>query len=469
MLPSMLKRFSFVPLILSVICLSANAQIGPKQCQSLFSTNPSLVLSLQQSAFKINSADKFLEFLTQLSQTDLTPEQIAQDFLMNTSFIKKLKLPVSDLIQTAEAIKKSSFQNQDELIQLIYKKSAQLSFFIMDDLNTYSNAHFNLWNKQLPVIKVRNQKETGSCWIHALIESLEIRLSQKLNKPISLSVDYSYQMSLVMRAAIAVQNPKFSINDATDNSDGLYDQAALTVLLKYGIVPASAYNIKKSPIKNNQKNIKVLSDFIWHERANSEYSNLNDLEKLNLAEKKFLTYASSINWGDTIESFEFNKKKYTPLSFLNEFFPELSQKPITTIQLPQIKYGYKNKLELLNKFKQLEHLAPDWVNKSVEQKIIDQTPNQSLKFIKEKIDQGEAVYFVFRRLNESYFSTNLPGEMSKASHAMLITGYFLDSKGEIAMLKIQNSYGSDFGNNGFQHLPTNYYLQNTFWLSTYGL
>ncbi len=218
--------------------------------------------------------------------------------------------------------------------------------------------------------------------------------------------------------------------------------------------------------------------------------------------------------GDFKQEFTFNNKIYTPLRFYKEYIADLIPNlkinyltrkssdyymfyddgfskldtdgyPIVNFETEVIIYD-KNVKPKKNKFAYFEKnipLKPEELKNHPRAnmfseiiKTYNKDTGKILKIIKNEIDNKNPVYISFEVTDNIYVDpvtkkeynliNNETGKVTshgvnkqlktEGGHAVLIVGYEVNHKGELKTLKIQNSWGTRHGDDGFLHMDVSY-------------
>jgi bleomycin hydrolase len=354
-------------------------------------------------------------------------------------------------------------------------------------------------------MKVTNQRASGRCWLFAACNTMRVGLRKKYNLPDSfqLSPNYLYFYDKLERSNYFFDAVEKTLELETDsrvvqhllsdvlNDGGQWDMA-VNLIVKYGIVPMSAY-----PEAFSSKNSRNMNAFLraklrdWACDVRHKHSN-GHLSDAALAQAKkegldmihrilciFLgTPPKTFSW-----NFEDKDKKFqsfpdiTPVQFYQEHIPFKAETYMSLINDP------RNEYDALYTVKFLGNVL-DGIRPAV--KYLNVDINVIRKFCKAQLDAGHPVWFGvdvgkdFHRTlavmdtkifdYDTAFGTKpsmgkadrLRYGQSLMTHAMVFTGYH-EVDGNITKWRVENSWGKQKGVDE----DDGYYTMSDEWFSEY--
>lgn len=156
---------------------------------------------------------------------------------------------------------------------------------------------------RIPVTPVKDQNATGTCWCFASTSFLEAELLRMGKGEYDLSELFTVRHNYYER-----MNDNYLRRGKGNISEGSIAHMTLNIIDKYGIVPQSAYSgiNYDSPLPNHRElgtYLRAIADASVKLKARSpEYWELQDA-------------LFDIYMGKLPETFEYNGKEYTPLTF----------------------------------------------------------------------------------------------------------------------------------------------------------
>jgi len=163
--------------------------------------------------------------------------------------------------------------------------------------------------KELPHTSVKDQNRTGTCWSFASSSFIESELL-RMGKP---EVDLS-EMFLVNHCYRDKADRYVRMQGNTNFGGGGLLHDMLYVMKNYGLVPESSY-----PGLNygEKKHVHGEVDNLLKNMVVSVVQNRN--HKISLVWSKAFQKSVDAYFGDIPEEFKYEKKKYTPLTFVSDY------------------------------------------------------------------------------------------------------------------------------------------------------
>lgn len=388
-------------------------------------------------------------------------EKLEKDFDNN----KKYKL-VQNIVSTSD-------------IDAISKKHEQLHQLEFD------------FNHSLPEkVIATKQGQAGTCWIFAFLNVLRHKMIKKYRLPPDYQLSQAYvfkwdkfeKCNYALEILYDIKNKKcskylksleYSTLAKFIISDGGTWEMCKNTISKYGIVPETAFPSNSQVVDTTKINY-LLKMIISKSSAYINEKNMKR-DEFDIYKKKILSKCYriiNICTGKTPSSFEFNNKKYTPLSFNNKIIvPLINMENYVSISsiptrrfnktyvteygitvLPELPPG-DDSFNLKKMIGTSDFNVDEKTFKSAITKCIDN--HASPVFIAVNIDHFMIEYNSILDPKSSILSDifDMDFSLSKndgfksntntANHAMVIVGYNEEKDGIISRWKVENSYGKN--------------------------
>lgn len=359
----------------------------------------------------------------------------------------------------------------------------------VDRVEDERNRH--TFNIELKEKEIRNQKQSGRCWMFAALNLMEYKLCRKYNlKGFELSKNYTlffdklercnYFLDSIIRTLDEDLDGRLVSHILTDPmGDGGQWDMIKNIIKKYGLVPA--YAMKESVNSSATANLnnyltKILRMYAKNLRVS--YKKEKDLEKLKKMQEEYMKKiydVLSISLGTPPEKFDFevrnedeefiSDKNLTPQEFLKKHVEVNLDDYISLINAPTKDKPYfksytvdflgnvmeLDKVRYVNVpvevmkdgiLKQLKDGEPVWFGCDVAQFFYRKEANLDLSTLK-----------IFDLLNVEYDLSKeerLDYKESLMTHAMVFVGCDYDEENKkINRYKVENSWGKDAGDRGY--------------------
>lgn len=359
----------------------------------------------------------------------------------------------------------------------------------VDRVEDERNRH--TFNIELKEKEIRNQKQSGRCWMFAALNLMEYKLCRKYNlKGFELSKNYTlffdklercnYFLDSIIRTLDEDLDGRLVSHILTDPmGDGGQWDMIKNIIKKYGLVPS--YAMKESVNSSATANLnnyltKILR--MYAKNLRNSYKEEKDLEKLKKMQEEYMKKiydVLSISLGTPPEKFDFevrnedeefiSDKNLTPQEFLKKHVEVNLDDYISLINAPTKDKPYfksytvdflgnvmeLDKVRYVNVpvevmkdgiLKQLKDGEPVWFGCDVAQFFYRKGANLDLSTLK-----------IFDLLNLEYDLSKeerLDYKESLMTHAMVFVGCDYDEENKkINRYKVENSWGKDAGDRGY--------------------
>lgn len=359
----------------------------------------------------------------------------------------------------------------------------------VDRVEDERNRH--TFNIELKEKEIRNQKQSGRCWMFAALNLMEYKLCRKYNlKGFELSKNYTlffdklercnYFLDSIIRTLDEDLDGRLVSHILTDPmGDGGQWDMIKNIIKKYGLVPS--YAMKESVNSSATANLnnyltKILR--MYAKNLRDSYKEEKDLEKLKKMQEEYMKKiydVLSISLGTPPEKFDFEvrnedeeficDKNLTPQEFLKKHVEVNLDDYISLINAPTKDKPYfksytvdflgnvmeLDKVRYVNVpvevmkdgiLKQLKDGEPVWFGCDVAQFFYRKGANLDLSTLK-----------IFDLLNVEYDLSKeerLDYKESLMTHAMVFVGCDYDEENKkINRYKVENSWGKDAGDRGY--------------------
>lgn len=359
----------------------------------------------------------------------------------------------------------------------------------VDRVEDERNRH--TFNIELKEKEVRNQKQSGRCWMFAALNLMEYKLCRKYNlKGFELSKNYTlffdklercnYFLDSIIRTLDEDLDGRLVSHILTDPmGDGGQWDMIKNIIKKYGLVPS--YAMKESVNSSATANLnnyltKILR--MYAKNLRNSYKKEKDLEKLKKMQEEYMKKiydVLSISLGTPPEKFDFevrnedeefiSDKNLTPQEFLKKHVEVDLDDYISLINAPTKDKPYFKSytVDFLGNVMELDKVR--YVNVPVEvmkDGILKQLKDGELVwfgcdvaqfFYRKGANLDLSTLKIFDLLNVEYDLSKeerLDYKESLMTHAMVFVGCDYDEENKkINRYKVENSWGKDAGDRGY--------------------
>ncbi len=359
----------------------------------------------------------------------------------------------------------------------------------VDRVEDERNRH--TFNIELKEKEIRNQKQSGRCWMFAALNLMEYKLCRKYNlKGFELSKNYTlffdklercnYFLDSIIRTLDEDLDGRLVSHILTDPmGDGGQWDMIKNIIKKYGLVPS--YAMKESVNSSATANLnnylaKILR--MYAKNLRDSYKEEKDLEKLKKMQEEYMKKiydVLSISLGTPPEKFDFevrnedeefiSDKNLTPQEFLKKHVEVNLDDYISLINAPTKDKPYFKSytVDFLGNVMELDKVR--YVNVPVEvmkdgilQQLKDGEPvwfgcDVAQFFYRKGANLDPSTLKIFDLLNVEYDLSKeerLDYKESLMTHAMVFVGCDYDEENKkINRYKVENSWGKDAGDRGY--------------------
>lgn len=169
--------------------------------------------------------------------------------------------------------------------------------------------------KVLPITSIKNQAQAGTCWCYSGLGFFEAELLRMGKPSYNFSEMYIVSNTYNDRAMAAIRtNGDVSFSQGGAFSDVLYG------MKHYGLVPEECMRpgVMYGDTLSNHNELSALTDAMVAAIAkNSDLKKLQTSPEGELLCRKAIAAVHDVYLGERPESFKYNGKEYTPMSFFN--------------------------------------------------------------------------------------------------------------------------------------------------------
>lgn len=359
----------------------------------------------------------------------------------------------------------------------------------VDRVEDERNRH--TFNIELKEKEIRNQKQSGRCWMFAALNLMEYKLCRKYNlKGFELSKNYTLFFDKLERCNYFLESIIRTLDEDLDGrlvshiltdpmGDGGQWDMIKNIIKKYGLVPS--YAMKESVNSSATANLnnyltKILR--MYAKNLRNSYKEEKDLEKLKKMQEEYMKKiydVLSISLGTPPEKFDFevrnedeefiSDKNLTPQEFLKKHVEVNLDDYISLINAPTKDKPYFKSytVDFLGNVMELDKVR--YVNVPVEvmkdgilQQLKDGEPvwfgcDVAQFFYRKGANLDLSTLKIFDLLNVEYDLSKeerLDYKESLMTHAMVFVGCDYDEENKkINRYKVENSWGKDAGDRGY--------------------
>lgn len=347
------------------------------------------------------------------------------------------------------------------------------------------------------------QKKSGRCWMFAALNSLRQNVMEKLNiESLELSHTYLYFFDKMEKSNVFLEKV-IELKDEEDNSrlfdmimdsttyDGGYWEYFTGLIAKYGIVPESVmpetFHSEDSYMFTKQMDVRLRKTAMDMRKAAREGKSDDELREMKVDVLADIYNICVKVLGRPVEKFDFKyrdkdkelhiERNLTPIKFYEKYFADAVKDKIVLLCDPREEYPRGRVLRVKHVKNMQEKENVGGLNVPMEEMT-----SALLKSLK----GGDPCWYacdvgkdINRKLgildNDLYcYDSIFPelGEFSKAdrsicqysnpTHAMNITGAYLDENDKPVLWKVENSWGDDLGKKGTFSMTQEWFEDKTY-------
>lgn len=396
--------------------------------------------------------------------------------------------------EIAEFQKNYEKNKQNRVAELaVVNNGVQKASFNNDEVRDL-NRTFSI---EIPTDNVTDQKQSGRCWLFAALNVLRHQFAKKYNvKNFVFSQSYLFFWDRIERANIyfnhILETADKPIDDRTvhfylqgPDTDGGQWHMAVSLIRKYGLVPAYAYDesftANNTAAFNQALNMKLREDGLILRKLAKE----GKKEEIETKRQEFLNEVyrmAVIAFGEPVQKFDLeyqdDDKKYhldqdlSPIDFFKKYFTDDLDEYVVLFNAPDHEF---DKLYALPFEDNVEGGTPvQFLNTEIdnlkEAAIKQLKAGETLWFgcdvgkqsdrqkgiLAADLYQTDAIFDIETKLNKK---ERLLTGASGSTHAMTMVGVDVVD-GKPRQWKVENSWGSKVGKNG-------YFVMNDKWFDEY--
>lgn len=358
-------------------------------------------------------------------------------------------------------------------------------------------ANKNCFNHKIEIegLPVMDQKASGRCWLFAATNLLRVGAMKKYNlKEIKLSPSYLFFHDKLERANYFLEMIIDTYKEPVESrlvqwflQDPAQDGGQFTMMTqivdKYGIVPDQIYpdsfNTTNSRIMNRLLNFK-LREFALTLRESLSAGNDITLQRMEMQKEiyrlltMFLGNPPKPNEEFTWEFYDKDGKyqsiKTTPLKYATDILEFNTPDYVSLLNDPRNEYNRLIKVDRLGNVANGEpvvylNLEAEKLAKAVVNRIKNNKPvffgSDTPKFMDKKRGIMDVDLWDFQFLGYDVNSMSKKDRViyghSLMTHAMLITAVHVDEKGNPVRYRVENSWGTKSGQDGYYVMSQKYF------------
>jgi aminopeptidase C len=439
-------------------------------------SSPQVTAFIEQGR-ETNSGQDFVDLLTKGISLNLDSDTLLK-VLTNTPFSKEMGVTPQSINEILNIIKSNKISTPQEVTELI------TSYFKLYNRGVKVITRNRDYDQELSSFNIENQCNFNSCWTFASVAKLEHTFSKKLGSSVDLSEDFFYGRYILNEVRAHYRSNFLPFGDLFHQRGDASKFEALVP--HFGIIPKSAFTAKKQFSSVDQEAFlkEIKERLLVHTQAMSKTKDSN--AQLNLIESTDNDIKGIISKyiDDLDKEFVHEGVTYNSKSYYQHVMGEDNR---------DIKRFIRDKPEEKNKYMaQQEAHAVHSSSGAVDQSIVE-AQNAA---ISDK-DIEDLIIFTLNNNEPLFFAFNSPGEevlkgldlvklidikTGRASlddglgnviddiegsnaHAVLITGFELDLNGKIKTIKVRNSYGNTYGDNGVIHMDASFFWRYFMWIT----
>lgn len=285
---------------------------------------------------------------------------------------------------------------------------------------------------ELHDVSRRLNNDLSTCWLHSGLKEIEIAHYAFTGKKVSFSIDYSILQTTHHRFLKQVKGSSFVKNDL--ESGGEVNEARF-IAQRYGLVPESEWKNKSIIWRQFADSANESAKKILEMKQVNSWTN-ESKEFLAAAELEFKALVSR-NEITLPEAVLYNGKNYKPTEIANSFLT-IDPSDFTLFGVKESSGDIKTKADMQTK---QDIFMTNW--KSVQIAI------KSILVKRNSVLWSAWIDFDQMSFDNGFMKVTGPISETPDGHVMNIVGYSLDANGDMNWLKIENTWGSSEGTNGY--------------------
>ena len=468
---------------------------------------------LVKEAEKINSPENIAQFIFSSLKTS-APKQLIEELLFQSPYVQDLKYPRTE-ISNAISDSKEIFETAGFTVGLDHIRAV-----LVHNIKVFRERDKNITDKReydsmIDIIGVKDQCRLGSCWAYASIAYIELLMKYFKSKAetdpalaaykdisedhLKIAVEHFYAMYILNEVRRTILTSQVKENEELFEQGGMFlNFMAYAKSLGTGVpskqwAPFKSY--KKAMFKD--KFLNALKNMaLYHHRLLEENEKRNPFAELNdgkfesvaaarkdIAEQREKLREAAFRDVETKVEFYTNDLHVSiPVGgkeiSVQEFYQNFILSQVSKSEVWRIKPYNKDQIDHYSEVELVDHNL-NIHYESFPYQVRDMKEELFSKKIKEELDEGKPVY-ISLQIPEGMVKNPMTGEsfqtMDAASglstlrpyprkpkirggHALVIVGAEFDVNGGIVSLRVQNSWGEGYGDNGIIHVDISFLRQ----------
>jgi bleomycin hydrolase len=357
----------------------------------------------------------------------------------------------------------------------------------------------NVFNHKIEIegTPVMDQKASGRCWLFASTNMLRVVAMKKYNmKEIKLSPSYLFFYDKLERANYFLEQIIDTHNEPVDSrliqwfltnpvEDGGQFTMMASIADKYGIVPdqvfPDSFNTTTSRIMNRMLNFKLREFAMTLRNALDKGEDITETKK-NMQKEvyRLLTMflgnppkpEEEFTWEFYDKDGKYNSVTTTPRKYSSEVLDFNSPEFVSLLNDPRNEYNKMIKVDRLGNIANGNpvtylNLEAEKLSQAVINRIKNNKPvffgNDTPKFMDKKRGLLDTDLWDFKLLGYDHESMSKKDRVlygdSLMTHAMLITGVHVDENGKAVRYRVENSWGTKSGQDGYYVMTEKYFQE----------
>lgn len=374
---------------------------------------------------------------------------------------------------------RESLSNKDKM-NLIknYNSEIEVSPIQVEKFNIDNSVENIKYDYEVICSDVFDQRDSTYCWLVSNSDMLNTILKDNdvINDNISLKYlvffdkfqRFNLLIEKIILGSVHYKNRFFYNTDIEDVmcGTGTYD-SFLHLISKYGIVLESDYSTDNLVFENSKEINKILSRIIY--QFYSEIKNEKSSKKRKFLEEKYYNLALKVltkEYGVPPRSIIYDNTKISPVQFYKGHVKELIENEYIYVTSDD-EYEYDEKYISAGFHYGKPMYSINMKHEDIEQMMILSLKSNELITISLNLDysiQQEYTKIIdYEKIYNKEFGLNLDLNKSDilnlndyiGGHSIIVCGVKLE-KGKPVSWKLKNSYGSDYGVNGYLDLSNDY-------------